>query len=214
MTITTEDALTPTQATRFFLGPETVPHRQYEALRAYFVQELPGPEVARRFGYTPGAFRVLCHQFRHDPAKRASFFQTPRRGPKDAPTRDRVRDRAVALRKQNLSVYDIQRELAEAGHAVSINTLTLLLREEGFARLPRRRDDERPPAVKPEPAAVADVRTLSLAPRSFRTRLGGLFVFVPLMRAMDLPAVLRQAGLPGSAMIPAEHAVRTLLALK
>lgn len=214
MAITTRDTITPTQAAQFFRAPETVTHRQYEALRAYFVEGLPGPEVARRFGYTPGAFRVLCHQFRHDPAKRAGFFQTPRRGPKDAPTRDRVRDRAVALRKQNLSVYDIQRELAEAGHTVSINTLSLLLREEGFARLPRRRDDERPPAVKPEPVAVADVRALSLAPRSFRTRLGGLFVFVPLMRAIDLAAVLRQARLPGSAMVPAEQAVRTLLALK
>ena len=214
MAISTRDTITITQATHFFCAPETASQRQYEALRAYFVEGLPGPEVARRFGYSPGAFRVLCHQFRHDPAKRAGFFQTPRRGPKDAPTRDRVRDLAIALRKQNLSVYDIQRELAEAGHAVSINTLTLLLHEEGFARLPRRRDDERPPAVKPEPAAVADVRNLSLAPRSFRTRLGGLFCFVPLLRAIDLPAVLRQAGLPGSDLIPAEQAVRTLLALK
>jgi hypothetical protein len=214
MTTTTRNTLTTTRPARFFITPETPAHRQYEALRAYFVEELPGPEVARRFGYTPGAFRVLCHQFRHDPAKRAGFFQVTRRGPKDAPARDRVRDLAVALRKRNLSVYDIQRELAEAGHAVSINTLALLLREEGFARLPRRRDDERPPAVKPDPAAVADVRALSLAPRSFRTRLGGLFCFVPLMRAIDLAAVLRRAGLPGSDLIPAEQAVRTLLALK
>ena len=214
MTISTRDTITTTQATQFFCAPETATHRQYEALRAYFVEGLPGPEVARRFGYSPGAFRVLCHQFRHDPTKRAGFFQTPRRGPTDAPTRDRVRTLAIALRKKNLSVYDIQRELAEAGHTVSINTLTLVLREEGFARLPRRRDAERPPSVKPEPAAVADIRTVSLAPRSFRTRLGGLFCFVPLMCAIDLVAVLRQAGLPGSDLIPAEQAVRTLLALK
>ena len=214
MTITTRDTLTTTQATQFFRAPETTTQRQYEALRAYFVEELPGPEVARRFGYTPGAFRVLCHQFRHDPAQRAGFFQVPRRGPKDAPARDRVRDRAVALRKRNLSVYDIQRELAEAGHTVSINTLTLLLREEGFARLPRRGDDERPPTIKPEPADTADVRALSLAPRSFRTRLGGLFLFIPLMRDVRLAEVLGQAKLPGSQMIPAEQAVRTLLALK
>ena len=57
------------------------------------------------------------------------------------------------MRKKDLSVYDIQHELAAAGHAISINSLSLLHREEGFARLPRRRDDERPPAVKPEAAA-------------------------------------------------------------
>jgi hypothetical protein len=175
---------------------------------------VPSHEVARRFGYSPGAFRVLCHQFRHEPAKRAGFFQPPKHGPQTAPARDRVRPLAVAMRKRNLSVYDIQRELAEAGHPISINALSVLLREEGFARLPRRRDEERPPTVKPDPAAVADVRALSLAPRSFRTRMGGLFFFVPLMRQLDLAAVVRQAGLPGSQMIPAEPAVRTLLALK
>ena len=68
------------------------------------------------------------------------------------------------MRKCNLSVYDIQRELAGAGHTVSINTLTLLLRQEGFARLPQRLDEERPEALRPEPTAVADVRILSLAP--------------------------------------------------
>lgn len=118
------------------------------------------------------------------------------------------------MRKKNLSVYDIQGELAAAGHTLSINSLSILLREEGFARLPRRRDEERPPTVHPEPAAVADVRTLSLAPRAFPTRVGGLFFFVPLMAAIRLHEVVCQAQLPGSPMIPAEQALRTLLALK
>jgi transposase-like protein len=214
MATSTSNPITAVQAAQFFLGPETPLQRQYEALRAYFVEGVSTAEVADRFGYSPGSFRVLCHQFRHDRAKRAGFFQIPQRGPRGSPARDRARELVVAMRKRNLSVYDIQDELAAAGHTLSINTLSLLLREEGFARLPRRRDDERPPTTKPEPAAVADVRTLSLAPRSFRTRLGGLFLFVPLMRALDLAAVLRQASLPGSDMVPAAQAVRTLLALK
>jgi hypothetical protein len=53
-----------------------------------------------------------------------------------------------------------------------------------------------------------------VTPRSFRTRLGGLFVFVPVLRDLRLAEVVQQAQLPGSAMIPAEQAVRTLLALK
>lgn len=200
--------------TRFFLAPDAPLHRQYEALRCFFVEGAPSHVVAHRFGYSPGAFRVLCHQFRHDPTKRAGFFQTLKHGPQTAPVRDRVRTLAIAMRKKNLSVYDIQRELAEAGHAISINALSVLLREEGFARLPRRPEHERPQRVKPEAAAVADVRTLSLAPRSFRTRVGGLFLFVPLLRQLDLAAVVRQAALPTSKMIPAEQAVRSLLALK
>jgi hypothetical protein len=214
MRITTSKTLTDSQAAQFFRQPDTASQRQYEALRAYFVEQLPSREVATRFGYSPGAFRVLCHQFRHDAGKRAAFFARAYSGPRSSPAREPIRERVVALRKRNFSVYDIQRQLAEAGHTVSINTLSLLLREEGFARLPRRGDDERPPTVRAEPAPIADVRALDLQPRSFRTRFGGLFLFVPLMRAIRLDEVVHQARLPGSTMIPALQAVRTLLALK
>jgi hypothetical protein len=214
MTTTTSRTLTDSQASQFFLAPKSAQQRQYEALRAYFADQLPSRAVAQRFSYSPGAFRVLCHQFRHDPGKRAAFFSIPPTPSPQRPARDPVRDRAIVLRKRNFSVYDIQRELAAAGHTVSINTLGLLLREEGFTRLPRRRDEERPAAVRAEPAAVADVRVLSLAPRSFRTRLGGLFLFVPLMRDIHVDEVVRQARLPSSPMVPAEQALRTLLALK
>jgi len=118
------------------------------------------------------------------------------------------------MRKRNLSVYDMQRELAAAGHTISVNSLTVLLREEGFARLPRRADDERPVTVKPEIADVADVRRLNLSPGSFRTPLAGLFLFLPLLDHIDLRAVVTAARLPSSQMIPAAQAVRSLLALK
>jgi hypothetical protein len=214
MTTSTNNGLTERQASQFFAAPETPQQRQYEALRAYFVEEDSSGGVAQRFGYTPGSFRVLCHRFRHDPDFRQGFFQIHRTGPNHAPLRDRSRELVIALRKQYLSVYDIQRDLAEAGHILSTHSITLILQEEGFARLSRRRDDERPAATQPEPAAIADVRALDHSPRTFRTRLGGLFVFVPLMRDLRLADVVRQAKLPGSAMIPAEQAVRTLLALK
>jgi len=199
---------------KFFLSPQFPMQRQYEALRAFFVDEEPSGDVARRFGYSPGTFRVLCHQFRHDPQKRASFFRQPQRGPQSTPARDRVRDLAIAMRKRNLSVYDMQRELAAAGHTISINSLAVLLREEGFSRLPRRADDERPAAVKPEIADVADVRHLDLSPNTFRTPLAGLFLFVPLLDRINLDAVVTAARLPGSQMIPAAQAVRSLLAMK
>jgi hypothetical protein len=214
MIISTSNSLSDTQATQFFRAPEVTRQRQYEALRAYFLDNGSAPAVARQFGYSTSALRSLCHQFRYDATFRAGFFQNPRPGPRAAPTRDRVRELAIAMRKRNLSVYDIQRELAAAGHAISINSLSLLLHEEGFARLPRRRDDERPPTVTPAAAAVADIRTMSLAPRAFATRLGGLFFFVPLMQPLRLDEVVRQAQLPGTVMIPALQAVRSLLALK
>src|SRR5437763_6166855 len=90
-----------------FLQPVNSTHRQYEALRAYFVEHLPSAEAARRFGYTPGSFRVLCHEFRRNPRRR--FFLSPVKSPQAVPKKEPVRGTIVALRKQNLSIYDSSR---------------------------------------------------------------------------------------------------------
>ena len=64
---------------RRFLEPANSTHRQYEALRAFFVDGLSSADAARRFGYTPGSFRVLVHQFRQQPT-RDFFVPTARVG--------------------------------------------------------------------------------------------------------------------------------------
>src|SRR5579885_965293 len=153
-------AKTLTSLAHCFLEPSNATHRQYEALRAFFVQGLPAAQAAARFGYTPGSFRVLVHQFRQDPQRR--FFQPPAKGPHSAPKKDAVRDRVIALRKQNLSIYDISRSLHHEGHSLSPVAVSQLLKAEGFARLPRRLDEERPPGSRPTTADVADVRHLDL----------------------------------------------------
>ena len=201
-----------TDLTRVFLEPANSTHRQYEALRAYFVDGLPSEQAARRFGYTPGSFRVLVHQFRQNP--RRDFFRTPAKGPHAAPKADPLRDRIIALRKQNLSIYDISRNLTHQGNSLSPVAVAHVLKEEGFARLPRRADDERPVGSRPTIADIADVRQLDLSPASFRTKFGGLFLFVPMLATIPLDRILRDAGFPGSQMIPAGSAMRSLLALK
>ena len=43
---------------RFFVEPASAKQRQYEAFRAYFVEDRESAEVARAFGYTPASFQV------------------------------------------------------------------------------------------------------------------------------------------------------------
>ena len=195
-----------------FLEPSNATHRQYEALRAYFVERLPSAEVARRFGYTPGSFRVLCHAFRQQPGRR--FFVEPQRGPHGAPKSDRARAQAIALRKQNHSVYEIAEALERDGRPLSPAAVAKILREEGFARLPRRADEQRPAATRPTAAEVADVRELDLSARILRTKFGGLFLFVADLARLGLDEMLEAVGFPGSRMVPAGAAMRSLLALK
>jgi len=209
MPFTSKDRLT---FAKHFLEPANSNHRQYEALRAYFVEQGSAAEVAEQFGYTAGSLRVMAHEFRRNPGR--SFFLPSDRQIRPDSKRKRLREAVVTLRKHNLSVHDISRTLSREGQPVSATTVSAILKEEGFARLPRRADDERPDHVRPEAAEPADVRLLDLAPRRFRTQFGGLFLFAPLLVDADLKTIVRQAGLPGTKQVPADAAVRSLLALK
>ncbi|MGB2856544.1 MAG: hypothetical protein WBC61_07865 [Dehalococcoidia bacterium] len=192
------------------LTPQNSNHRQYEALRAYFVERLPASEVANRFGYTVGSLHQLAHQFRQDPHRQ--FFAEPScSGVKpDAAVRQQI----IQLRKQNLSIYDISEVLKRENIQRSSVAVGTVLKEEGFAKLPRRADEERPPGIRPTQADRADVRMLSLQPRTFSTKFGGLFLFLPALIEMSFNRVLGWCNLPGTEMVPAAHAMRSLLALK
>jgi len=184
----------------------------YEALRAYFVEGRLPKQIARAFGYSVGYFHVLCHHFRRDP--HPAFFVSPRPGPRSQPKKSAARDLILRLRKQNYSVYEISRTLKEHHCPLSPTAVREVLKEEGFAPLPRRLDEERPDYPRPTIEPVADVREFSLAARTFSTRCGGLFLFLPDLVRLGLSRLAAAARLPSSKMIPAEHALRACLALK
>ena len=201
-----------TDCRRFFLEPQHSKQRQYEALRRYFVDGRSSKEVAAEFGYTEGSVRVLCHHFRRDPEP--VFFLTPARGPQSQPKKSAARATIEHLRKRNHSVYEIAEALKEQGTALSATAVREVLRELGFAALPRRLDEERPDLPRPTVESTADARALNLSPRRFPTRCGGLLLFLPDLVRLGLEQMADTARLPGSKMIPRTHALRACLALK
>lgn len=196
----------------FFLTPASAKQRQYEALRAFFVEGRPSREVARDFGYSTGSFQVLCHHFRRDTDP--VFFVSPRPGPRDQPKKSAARDLIVELRKRNYSVYEISESLKERQLSLSPTAVREVLKVEGFAPLPRRADEERPDRARATIEAVADVRRFAPIQQEFQTRCGGLFLFVPYLVRLSLETLAKSARLRGSKMIPAAHALRASLALK
>src|SRR6202051_1194427 len=144
---------------RFFLHATSPKQRQYEALRAYYVDEQPVAEVARAFGYSRGAFHVMCHHFRRQSAP--VFFAAPRRGPRAQPKKSAARESIIALRKRNYSIYEISAALKERQLSLSPTAVREVLKTEGFAALPRRLDEERPARPQPTVAPVADARAFS-----------------------------------------------------
>jgi Transposase DDE domain len=201
-----------TDCRRFFEEPASARQRQYEALRAYFLDQLATTHVAHRFGYSPGSFRVLCHDFRRDLLP--DLFASPRSGPRTQPVKHRAFEQVIALRKRNYSVYDISLALKDQGIAISATAVREILAKEGFAPLPRRLDEERLNSIRPTVEAVADVRNFDLSPCEFTTRVGGLFLFIPDLVNLNADTMALSAKLPGSRMIPPPHALRASLALK
>jgi hypothetical protein len=56
---------------------------------------------------------------------------------------------------------------------------------------------------------------LSLTPgRSLRTRVAGVFLFLPLLARIGFDRIVHAAGYPASKMVPASSALLSLLALK
>lgn len=212
MAISDDNSLT--DPAQFFRRPGVPRQRQYEALRAYFVEGLASGDAARAFGYSPGTFRVLCSRFRHDPQAREFFQVTSVGRPPGVRRHDAVREEVIALRKRNYSVHEIARSFAERGEKVTPAAARDILREEGFAPLPRRLDEERPEHAGAAEQPVADVRAFTLAEREFETQCGGLFLFVPDLVRLAVPDLASVAGLPGSLAVPPSHALLTALALK
>lgn len=197
---------------RFFLEPSSPRQRQYEALRAFFIEEKSSKEVAKNFGYTKSAFHVLCHRFRNGPER--EFFKETRPGPKYGRTADATKERVVALRKKNYSVADISRLLRDEGVVLSSASVWKILNDEGFEKLPRRRDEERPEWARPQPSGYADVRQFNLNPRILETRHAGIFIILKILGEMNVHSFPERLGWYGSKMIPAGHAFLSSLALK
>jgi len=62
---------------------------------------------------------------------------------------------------------------------------------------------------------MADVRRIALTPgRRLRTRVAGIFLFLPLVARLRFDQRVAQAASPGSRMVPATSALWSLLALQ
>jgi hypothetical protein len=70
-------------------------------------------------------------------------------------------------------------------------------------------------AARAEIPEVADCRTLALSDERFlRTRVAGVFLFLPLLSQLGFDRLVDAAGYPGSKKIPAAQALLSLLILK
>ena len=194
----------------FFTAPTHPAQRRYEALRAYLHDGDPATEVAQRFGYTAASLNSAVRDFR---AGAQEFFLTPTPGPKSAPGKDAARNRIVELRNLGHSIDEIAAALAAEHLALNRTGISEVIAEHGFPRLWRRPDTARG-GPRREVLPRAELLDFNQLPARSPTNMAGLLLTIPDLVALDLPALVRAAGYPGTAVIPATNYLLSLLALK
>ena len=198
-----------------FTEPALATQRRYEALRAWWVEELSAAEIAGRFGYTKASVQTLISQYRQ--ADLSELFSSSRPGPKRQPKKDAARERVIRLRRERHGIEEIVAELERAGTPLSRTAVWEILKEAGLSRMPK-------PAAKPggegqpERLSAPKVRVLEDSEWPERGRLetqhAGLFLLIPDLIALDLPGLVKEAGWPSTTQLEALHSVLSLMTLK
>jgi transposase len=179
------------------------------------VDRLPARVVAERFGYSAGYVHLLRHQFR---SGKFDFAEAPTADGKTERRRvtHEVRAKIREWRERRLAVGEIAELLCEEGFEISLRTVARVLAEEGFERLPRRTRLKIGMTTKsvtvPKKAQV--VSLAGLDGLRCESASAGIFVFAPFLAQLDIAGVVRQAGLPGTKLIPAINYILSFLTLK
>lgn len=198
---------------RFFKHPKTPGQKQYEALRAFFIDHVPGKEVIRKYGYTYAAFNSLKQRFK---SGNLNFFFTPPRGPKGPRTSPDLVKKIIEYRQKNLSGYQIAEVLETHQTPVPLRSIFRILEQEGFPKLPRRthlkigltKDNTLLPAF------AETKKPKELDGLKCDCSIGGIFLFAPLIEHFGISDILKKAKLPSSPKISPLSYVLSMLALK
>ena len=197
----------------FFEHPSKPKHRQYEALRAYYLEGLSQLEAAERAGYSIYTFQALVSKFQNG---RIDFFPTPTPGPQRRRVSDFLYERIVSLRKSNLSIYEIKDILDKEDLDTSLQTISRILVDEGFAKLPRRTRRELGLTDKGTlvPPASAALDFDDLSEHSFECQVGGIFYLIPYIVETGLHELLLDTPFPETSRLSRTNSVLSMLALK
>lgn len=121
----------------YFLAPGTGRQKQYEAIRAIVIENLPAQTVAEKYGYK---IKTLYSLVRDAKAGKIKLFpENISKGPIQRRTPKEVQETIVKYRKEgNYSSLEICNRLNTEGVSISIRTVERILVEAGLPRLKKR----------------------------------------------------------------------------
>jgi transposase len=197
---------------QYFTEPASSAQRRYEALRAYFLDEMPAAEVADRFGYSTASIHQMASLLRQG---RLTLFAGTRPGPKGPrKATGQLRQRVLELRAAGHSVTEIAAACTSEGLPVSAQTCWQILDAEGLPRLPRRDDGRRGPPARLDPVKAAALPGWPAGPADLPCDHAGLLLLLPAMTQVGLPDLVSSAGYPSTRDLSSWQSIGTLLLAK
>src|SRR6266511_2427152 len=203
------DRLRPGAA--YFLQPDSSQQRRYEALRAYFVDDLPASQVADRYGYSTASVHQMATLLRAGKLKLFAHTKPGPKGPRKAT--GELRTKILRLRAQDHSVTEIAHALTADGLPVSAQTVWQLLAAEGLPRLPRRDEGRRGSPARLDPVKATKLTAWPTAAQLPCDHAGLLLLF-PAMADLGLHDLVRKASYPSTTALSAWQSIASLLLAK
>lgn len=204
----------------FFLEPKNLFQRQYEALRAFYVENKTAQQVAKQFGFSENYFNKLRSYFHQtlEQGQMPTIFATSTPGRNPKALEPDVEQQVIALRKMNHSIVDIKAILDAKNIPLNYKQIDKVLKADGFSKLQRRTKTEKNQIVLPTKIKPPKCRQLTkldfLTTQKFDTRYGGVFLFLPLMQQLNLGQLIEQSDYPGTEQLSNLNYILSFLFLK
>ena len=197
----------------FFLHPKSARQRQYDALRDYYLNDLSQKEASEKYGYSISTFQTLVRDFKN---RKIVFFPAVKMGPKKKQMPDTIKEKIIKLRKENHSIYEIRDILKRDGFSWSLDSISRILREDGFSKLPRRTMLECGLTKKKMliPPIASQLNFEELNQYRFECPVGGIFYFIPYILKTNLHGQILESSFPETTKLSKINSIFSILAMK
>jgi transposase len=194
-------------------------HRQFLALHMFFAEGASAEEVAQRYGYSVSTVYTYVRNFKEKLGSHEGdpFFKEPKMGRKKLDHGGEINDLVIAYRKRNFSVPEIKAVLDAQNINVSERYISTLLSNEGFARLPRRDNQQRGQldfGGLLETCRAPISESFKPEPDKFSSQLAGILLFLPIIKGYGIDKLIEKSDYPGSKAIGSLSSILSFLALK
>jgi len=203
----------------YFIDIEHPLHKQYLAIRMFFVDGFSAEQVAQKFGYTVNTVYSYIRNFKNELSTQTEdpFFKDSKPGRKLLDRGGEINRLVVAYRKRNMSVPEIKSALDAQDIIVSERYISTLLYNEGFERLPRRKNNERGIVRLEDHSHIYSAlrsEPIDNMPEKFTSQLAGILLFLPILKSYEIDKIIENSDYPETSVINRLSSILAFLALK